>query len=222
MNFSPSKMLSRYGINKFIKELSRSHIALKHIEMKNLFIGAGGEFQELTKKLVVSNLESLDIDPSRRPDILSDAHDMHTISNNIYDCVFAFEVLEHCHSPHLVCEEIHRILKPGGLCIGSTPFIYPLHDLPYDYFRFTEFGLRKIFEDFEVLKLESRQNYFASIVTLISRTLHASNKKTRILSILLSPYLLILCLGLLSLNFLSKNQGTGGYIFMFRKGIDKC
>jgi SAM-dependent methyltransferase len=214
---SPSKVLTRYGINKFILEVSRNYPNLRNHEKKHLFIGAGGEFQELTKKSIVSSLSSLDIDPSRKPDIICDAHDMKPITDNSFDCVFVFEVLEHCHSPHLVSAEILRVLKPGGLCIGSTPFLYPLHDLPYDFYRFTEFGLKKLFENFQIMNLRARQRYFTSIAAQVSRVFHAPGKATKIMSFLLSPIIVIMIVTLLALNFLSKDQGTGGYVFVLKK-----
>jgi SAM-dependent methyltransferase len=218
---SPSKLLTRYGINNFISEVSLKYPELSQPNKKHLFIGAGGEFQALTEKRIVSSLQSLDIDAERKPNIVCDAHDMNAISDNTYDCVFAFEVLEHCHSPFLVTKEIERVLKPNGLCIGSTPFLYPLHDLPFDFYRFTEFGLKKLFENFDIHTLRARQNYFTSITAQISRVFHSPSKKTRILAFIMSPIITTICIALLALNFLAKDQGTGGYVFVFEKRLKR-
>jgi SAM-dependent methyltransferase len=57
------------------------------------------------------------------------------------DIVVLTEVLEHCNRPQDVLGEIARVLKPGGLCIGTVPQYWHLHGWPSDYFRYTNHGL---------------------------------------------------------------------------------
>lgn len=57
------------------------------------------------------------------------------------DVVVLTEVLEHCNRPQDVLGEIARVLKPGGLCIGTVPQYWHLHGWPSDYFRYTNHGL---------------------------------------------------------------------------------
>jgi len=54
-----------------------------------------------------------------------------------YDLVLCSEVLEHTVDPGRAIEELARILNPGGRLILTTPFAYPLHEEPYDFFRLT-------------------------------------------------------------------------------------
>lgn len=60
-----------------------------------------------------------------------------------FDAVTCLEVLEHVPDPGLVMSEIARVLRPGGHAWISMPFLYPLHDAPFDFQRHTEFGLRR-------------------------------------------------------------------------------
>ncbi len=57
------------------------------------------------------------------------------------DCAMATEVLEHCPDPLVVLREARRVLKPGGTFFFTVPYIWPLHDAPYDFFRYTPFAL---------------------------------------------------------------------------------
>lgn len=77
-----------------------------------------------------------------KPDIFGNAS-LLPFSNNSIDTVILFEVLEHLEQPKAALEEIYRVLKPGGNLLLSLPFLYPLHDEPYDFQRYTEFGLRR-------------------------------------------------------------------------------
>lgn len=101
-------------------------------------------------------LLNVDIDPSVKPDIVADAHDMHMISSNTADCVLAISMLHHCRKPWRVVEELHRILKPGGVVYANIPFVFPFHTDPDDYWRVSFHGVDVLFESFE--KIESGYN----------------------------------------------------------------
>lgn len=70
------------------------------------------------------------------PDICLDAQEL-PLESNTFDCVICSEVIEHIGQPHLALTEIFRVLKPGGLLLLSSPFLYPIHGDPADYGRYT-------------------------------------------------------------------------------------
>jgi len=61
-----------------------------------------------------------------------------------FDMVLSTEVLEHVAQPEIVIKEAHRVLKEGGMLILSTRFCYPIHQAPYDHFRYTSYGLKHL------------------------------------------------------------------------------
>lgn len=77
-----------------------------------------------------------------RPDVFGDGARLPFVDGCL-DGVLCLEVLEHVPEPESVLQEIIRVLKPGGKAWISMPFLYPLHDAPFDFQRFTEYGLRR-------------------------------------------------------------------------------
>jgi SAM-dependent methyltransferase len=62
-----------------------------------------------------------------------------------FDTVLCSQVLEHVFEPDTFLSELHRILKPGGMLIVTVPFVWDEHEQPYDYARYSSFGLRHLF-----------------------------------------------------------------------------
>ena len=88
-------------------------------------------------------------DCERRSDetaFIGDAHHLEKIPDNSYDTVISFSVLEHLPKPWIAVEEMARVCRPGGKVIIEVPHLSRYHELPHDYYRFTEMGLREIGE----------------------------------------------------------------------------
>lgn len=64
----------------------------------------------------------------------------------VFDTVISTEVLEHVPEPSALFHEVHRVLRPGGHLILTTPQTWGLHHVPHDYYRFTPYGLRYLAE----------------------------------------------------------------------------
>lgn len=78
-----------------------------------------------------------------RPQIFGDAQHLPILANSI-DSVLLLDVLEHLPKPQDCIHEIRRVLKPGGKLILQVPFVYPIHDAPLDFQRWTIYGLREL------------------------------------------------------------------------------
>ncbi len=60
-----------------------------------------------------------------------------------YDCVLSTQVLEHVENPETYLKECYRVLRPGGHLLLTTHGLFEDHACPYDYWRWTVFGLRR-------------------------------------------------------------------------------
>lgn len=77
-----------------------------------------------------------------------DVQDLSGYSSEAYDFVILDEILEHVRRPWVAVPQVHRILKPGGCLITSSPFMIAEHKVPKDYWRFTKDGLGVLLESF--------------------------------------------------------------------------
>jgi len=105
-------------------------------------------------------VETLDIDPAAGATYTADIcqNNQSTIPSSRFDVVICTEVLEHTLQPFKAVEEIHRILKPGGIVAASTPFNFRIHGPLPDCWRFTEHGLRALFAGYDILSLEALED----------------------------------------------------------------
>ncbi len=80
-----------------------------------------------------------------RPDIYADARSLPFADDSV-DHSLLLDVLEHIPQPDQCLSELHRTLKRGGSLTIQVPFLYPVHDAPLDFHRWTRFGLRQAAE----------------------------------------------------------------------------
>lgn len=107
-----------------------------------------------------------------RPDVFADGARL-PFKEACFDAVVCLEVLEHVAEPTQVMQEISRVLKSDGLGFISMPFLYPLHDAPYDFQRYTEYGLRRDAEKagLEVINIQSTGHAVRTAGLLLSLAL---------------------------------------------------
>lgn len=66
--------------------------------------------------------------------------------DNTFDNAITSQVLEHVFEPDAFLREIHRVLKPNGHLLLTVPFVWDEHEQPYDYARYSSFGLKYLIE----------------------------------------------------------------------------
>jgi SAM-dependent methyltransferase len=87
------------------------------------------------------------------------------VQSNTYDLILCTQVLEHVKEPSLTLRELGRLLKPGGKLWLSAPLFYAEHQIPHDYYRYTQYGLVYLLESagFEVNELRRLEGYWGTL-----------------------------------------------------------
>ena len=95
-------------------------------------------------------------------DIVTDLNKELPIESNSADCVTSFQVLEHLYEPQMMLKEAHRILKNNGEIFLTVPFQWWVHEAPHDYFRYTPYGLKYLFEKagFKEIEVKANSGFF--------------------------------------------------------------
>lgn len=86
-------------------------------------------------------------------------------------------MLEHTPVPIELLREIHRVIKPSGKIFGTVPFLFPLHEVPYDFYRYTPFALERFAEKtgFKISEIGSLGGWDASLAQMLGMWLRSPN-----------------------------------------------
>src|SRR5215471_5655181 len=91
---------------------------------------------------------------AKRPPVVGDVMRI-PFGDGAFDSALCTEVLEHVPEPGSCLDEIRRVVKPGGIVFFTVPMTMYTHSEPYDFYRYTEYGLRYLLEKhgFEIVQL---------------------------------------------------------------------
>lgn len=146
-----------YLIRRTLAEAIRAEAAGVHGTLLDFGCGA----RPYESLFSVERYIGLDIETSghpaegKRPDIYYDGRHI-PLEDESIDHVFSAEVFEHVFNAPELFREIHRVLKPGGTLILTCPFVWPLHEEPYDFARYTPHALRSLLTEAGFEKVAAR------------------------------------------------------------------
>ena len=139
----------------------------KYSKGKLLDIGCGEKPYKNMVKPYVTEYIGLDYENTlhdkSKIDLFGTAYNI-PIENGYFDTVLCTAVLEHLEEPNKAIKEAHRILKSGGYAIYSVPLFWHLHEEPRDFYRYTKYGLRYLFEKngFEIVELKPLSGFWVT------------------------------------------------------------
>lgn len=118
----------------------------------------------------VSNYIGLDLEGNiyQKPDVVWDGKTI-PLEESTIDCVIATEVFEHCPDLNGILQEVYRVLKPEGFIFFTVPFLWNLHDVPHDEYRYTPFALERILSacGFAEIQIAATGGWDASLAQML-------------------------------------------------------
>lgn len=120
---------------------------LAPLPVSNLVLDLGGggpsEFRDLTARF---RTVTVDFYPYPGVAVIADLNTELPFKDRIADIIILANVLEHIAEPNTLLAECERVLKPGGLLLGTVPYLINIHQRPYDYYRYTDTNLEYLLQ----------------------------------------------------------------------------
>jgi len=85
--------------------------------------------------------------PGNNVDVVGDAHRLSSYfpTGETFDLIYSTACFEHFAMPWVVAEQVAKMLKVGGLLFIETHFSFAAHERPWNFFQFSDMGLRMLF-----------------------------------------------------------------------------
>lgn len=160
----PGRAISARLRRKIVRRRLEPLVQAWSTDHKTLDLGCGGSrYSRYFPRRV-----GVDLTFGRGVHVIADAHDL-PVRRASFPVVVSTEMLEHTRDPQRVVDEILRVLEPGGTVILTTRFLFPVHEAPYDYFRFTRYGLAHLFRGFRELAIRPDTGPIETLAVLCQR-----------------------------------------------------
>jgi SAM-dependent methyltransferase len=161
----------------------------------------------------------ISLDHTPPPDVCSDSLNL-PFKDESFDTVASTQVIEHVKNPFIMMREVARVLRPGGHVVITAPQVWPLHEEPHDFFRYTRYALELLAreEGLEIVYVKERGGAIAALGQMCGTLLYdrfGKRQFQRAIVKLVCVPLLLGCKVLDGLLFMPKL--TLGYIMVARK-----
>ncbi len=120
------------------------------------------------KEYIGLDIENALYQTNVKPDLFWDGR-LIPLDDDSVDCAIATELFEHLPDIEAVLKEIRRVLKHGGSLFFTIPFLWPLHDMPNDEYRYTPFSLQRHLSNagFDDIQIRALGGWDASLAQMI-------------------------------------------------------
>lgn len=174
--FNPPLLSDRFYHLQLLKK-SMESIAENYLQKKGRCVlidfGCGTKpYQPLFEKYALEYI-AVDLPGNKRADFYADINGKTQLPDSLADVVLSTQVLEYVAQPRKYLQECHRLLKPGGLLILSTHGYWKYHPDPYDLWRWTGEGLRRLLKEarFQILELRGLMGLASTAIHLLQDAL---------------------------------------------------
>lgn len=152
MGFLNKQMTNLFSKNWLVKKITEDNlqIEIKQYAKGSLAdVGCGNSPYKKILKPFITKYTGIDHQETQHDksniDIFSTAYEI-PVSNESFDTILCTAVLEHLENSESAIKEANRMLKKNGIAIYTIPFFWHLHEEPRDFFRYTKYGIKHIFE----------------------------------------------------------------------------
>lgn len=137
---------------KYVSHSAWPHFLSDHFnkpDMNVLEVGSRNVTgMNLRRQFSSANYVGFDFYPGENVDVVGDAHKLSSyFPGQKFDLIFSSALFEHLHMPWVAAVEIQKLLKVGGHVFVETHFSFSSHERPWNFFQFSEMGLRALFND---------------------------------------------------------------------------
>ncbi len=169
--FRPHDPSWRQPLHLHLRPLWRAlSLALGELEGRVLDIGCG--LQPYRALLGPRVTEYVGVDrpgPYSNPTVVADA-DALPFPDGSFDAMMSTQVFEHLRDPEAALRESSRVLRPGGRIVLTVPGVWPTHEAPHDYWRFTRNGLERALTaaGFAQVRIEALGGLWATVGQMVN------------------------------------------------------
>jgi SAM-dependent methyltransferase len=170
--------IARRGLITNIKELG------KEISGKTLDVGCGTK--PYKNYFSSADYIGLEIEDTPHKETKADIFykgDKFPFNDKEFDSVVTNQVFEHVFNPDAFMKEINRVLKPEGKLLITVPFVWDEHEQPYDFARYSSFGLKSVLEShgFKILVSKKSVPDIKVIFQLLNGYIYKKTVRSKIL-----------------------------------------
>ncbi len=127
-------------------------------------------------------------------DVVGDIH-LLPFKSESFDAIISIVVFEHLKNPFKAMRELSRVLKKNGTMLVVFPFVWELHQEPFDFFRFSEYGFKELSNQaaLTVVKLKKLGCFFRVFHYMTASLLKDAKKNfgSFLITILFLPFILV-------------------------------
>lgn len=127
-----------------------------------------------------------------KADVIANLNDVLPLDSGVADTIVSLSVLEHLYEPQTMLNESFRILRSKGSLLLQVPWQWRVHEAPYDFFRYTPYGLRHMLTKagFVNIDIQPQSGFFTMWFTKLNYFTRGFVRGPAILKILITALLI--------------------------------